>query len=96
MTYYEKLIATAYTGTMFIHGGQLGDLYEYIERASHSGAIDLNFACDEFNEYIKDLTQADFLIMLEGLYANVPTPEWCRYENVQPITAPDILHIQHK
>lgn len=92
MTYYEKIIASAYTGTMFVHGGQLGDVYEYIERTTHSAVFDLKFACDEFNAHIKNLIRDDFLKMLDGTYANMSTPDWCRYENTPFTPAPAISH----
>ena len=41
MTYKEKIIATAYTGIMFVDGSQLGDVYAYEEEKLGHGVLDI-------------------------------------------------------
>jgi len=68
MTYKEKIIATAYTGYMFINGSQLGDLYAYEEEKLGHGVIDIMHANEEFCQKVRDAVREDFLAMLQGKF----------------------------
>ena len=69
MTYKEKIIATAYTGYMFIDGSQLGDLNAYEEEKLGHGVIDIMHADREFCRKVRDAVYEDFIKMLNGEYS---------------------------
>lgn len=69
MTYKEKIIAMAYTGTFFVDGTQLGDVYAYIEEKLGHGFIDLMLADPEFQKKVKEAVHEDFIKMLNGEYS---------------------------
>ena len=69
MTLKEKIIATAYTGFMFIEGDDLGKFYEYVDNKVDGGALDIKWASKEWAEYVRTQCKDDFLDMLAGRYA---------------------------
>jgi hypothetical protein len=69
MTYKEKIIATAYTGVMFIDPSQLGDLYAYEEEKIGHGVIDIMHADKQFCQKVRDAVYEDFIKMLNGEYS---------------------------
>lgn len=71
MTLKEKIIATAYTGVMFINGDELGKFYEYVDSKTDNGALDIKWASKEWVEYVRKQCKDDFLAMLNGKYADV-------------------------
>lgn len=64
MTYREKIIATAYTGIMFVDGEHLGDVYKYEEEKLGHGVIDIMHANKDFQKKIRDTLKEDFLKMI--------------------------------
>lgn len=68
MTYKEKIIATAYTGFMFVDGSHLGDVYAYEEEKLGHGVLDIMHANKDFNMEAKNAIKDDFLAMLAGKY----------------------------
>lgn len=68
MTYKEKIIATAYTGIMFVDGSCLGDVYAYEEEKLGHGVLDIMHANKDFNAKVKNAIRNDFLAMLNGKY----------------------------
>lgn len=68
MTRKEKIIATAYTGIMFIDGSELGELYKYEEEKLGHPVIDIMHVNESFNKKLKDAVKSDFIEMLEGKY----------------------------
>ncbi len=68
MTYKEKIIATAYTGIMFVDGSQLGDVYAYEEEKLGHGVLDIMHADKEFCQKVRDAVREDFFKMLKGEY----------------------------
>ena len=66
MTHKEKIIATAYTGVMFIDGKDLGELYQYEEEKLGFGVIDIMHASKEFNNKVKEAVREDFIKMLQN------------------------------
>lgn len=68
MTYKEKIIATAYTGIMFVDGVNIGDVYAYEEEKLSHGVIDIMHADKEFCMKVRKACKEDFLEMLEGKY----------------------------
>lgn len=75
MTYKEKIIATAYTGIMFVDGSQLGDVYAYEEEKLGHGVLDIMHADKEFCQKVRDAVREDFFKMLKG-----------DYEKMKPLT----------
>ena len=69
MTLKEKIIATAYTGIMFIEGDDLGKFYEYVDSKTDGGALDIKWASKEWAEYVRKQCEDDFLAMLRGKYS---------------------------
>lgn len=65
MTKEEKIIATAYTGIMFINGEDLGELYAYEEKKLGYGVLDIMHANEDFNKKIKAAVREDFINMLQ-------------------------------
>lgn len=68
MTHKEKIIATAYTGIMFVDGSQLGEVYAYEEEKLGHGVLDFMHASKEFQQKVRDAVREDFLNMLKGDY----------------------------
>jgi len=68
MTRKEKIIATAYTGIMFIDGSELGELYKYEEEKIGHTVIDIMHADESFVKKLKDAVKSDFIEMLKGKY----------------------------
>lgn len=64
MTKEEKIIATAFTGKMFIDGSDMGLLYEYMEKKVGHGVIDLMLADKEFWEELHKACEQDFIDMV--------------------------------
>lgn len=64
MTKEEKIIATAFTGTMFIDGSDMGLLYEYMEKKVGHGVIDLMLADKGFWEELHKACEKDFIDMI--------------------------------
>lgn len=65
MTKEEKIIATAYTGIMFINGEDLGELYAYEEKKLGDGVLDIMHANEDFNKKVKAAVREDFINMLQ-------------------------------
>lgn len=84
MTHKEKIIATAYTGIMFVDGAALGDVYAYEEEKLGRGVIDIMHANKEFQQEVRDAVRDDFLAMISGEYQE---PSW------KSLTADDISAI---
>ena len=68
MTHKEKIIATAYTGIMFIDGSELGELYKYEEEKMGQAVIDIMYTSESFVKRLKDAVRSDFIEMLKGKY----------------------------
>ena len=68
MTKKEKIVATAYTGTMFIDGSLLGELYAYEEEKLGRGVLDIMHADKDFVQEVRDAVKTDFIDMLNGRY----------------------------
>lgn len=68
MTHKEKIIATAYTGIMFIDGSELGELYKYEEEKMGHAVIDIMYTDESFVKRLKDAVRSDFIEMLRGKY----------------------------
>ena len=64
MTKEEKIIATAFTGIMFIDGSDIGLLYEYMEKKVGHGVIDLMLADKGFCEELHKACEKDFIDMI--------------------------------
>lgn len=64
MTKEEKIIATAFTGKMFIDGSDMGLLYEYMEKKVGHGVIDLMLADKGFWEELHKACEKDFIDMV--------------------------------
>ena len=79
MTYKEKIIATAYTGIMFVDGSQLGDVYAYEEEKLGHGVLDIMHADKEFCQKVRDAVREDFFKMLKG-----------EYEKMRPLTKEEL------
>lgn len=64
MTHKEKIIATAYTGIMFVDGSELGEVYAYEEEKLGHSVIDIMHANKEFQQKLRNAVREDFLAML--------------------------------
>lgn len=64
MTHKEKIIATAYTGIMFVDGSELGEVYAYEEEKLGHGVIDIMHADKEFQQKLRNAVREDFLAMI--------------------------------
>lgn len=64
MTLEEKIIATAYTGIMFVNGDQLGDVYAYEEKKLGHGVLDIMYLNKDFQTKLKDAVREDFINMI--------------------------------
>ena len=72
MTKEEKIIATAFTGKMFIDGSEMGLLYEYMEKKLGHGVIDLMLASKEFWEELHNACEQDFIDMISKEQTPIP------------------------
>ena len=73
MTKEEKIIATAFTGKMFIDGSEMGALYEYMEKKVGHGVIDLMLASKEFWEELHKACEQDFIDMVSKEHPSLPS-----------------------
>lgn len=73
MTREEKIIATAFTGKMFIDGSEMGSLYEYMEKKVGHGVIDLMLASKEFWEELHNACEQDFIDMVSKEQPSLPS-----------------------
>ena len=73
MTQEEKIIATAFTGKMFIDGSKMGSLYEYMEKKVGHGVIDLMLASKEFWEELHKACEQDFIDMVSKEQPSLPS-----------------------
>lgn len=73
MTKEEKIIATAFTGKMFIDGTEMGALYEYMEKKVGHGVIDLMLASKEFWEELDKACEQDFIDMVSKEQPSLPS-----------------------
>lgn len=73
MTKEEKIIATAFTGRMFIDGSEMGSLYEYMEKKVGHGVIDLMLASKEFWEELHKACEQDFIDMVSKEQPSLPS-----------------------
>lgn len=64
MTLKERIIATAYTGFMFISGDELEPFYKYCEKKVGHGVIDIMFADNKFEIELRKAVRLDFLKMI--------------------------------
>lgn len=64
MTKEERIIATAYTGIMFIDGPEMELLYEYMEKKVGHGVIDLMLTSKKFWEELHKACEQDFIDMV--------------------------------
>lgn len=72
MTKEEKIIATAFTGIMFIDGSDMGSLYEYMEKKVGHGVIDLTLASKEFWVELHKACEQDFIDMISKEQPSLP------------------------
>lgn len=72
MTKEEKIIATAFTGKMFIDGSDMGLLYEYMEKKVGHGVIDLMLADKGFWEELHKACEQDFIDMVSKEQPSLP------------------------
>jgi hypothetical protein len=73
MTKEEKIIATAFTGTMFIDGSEMGLLYEYMEKKVGHGVIDLMLADKGFWEELHKACKQGFIDMISKESPSIPS-----------------------
>lgn len=73
MTKEEKVIATAFTGKMFIDGSDIGLLYEYMEKKVGHGVIDLMLADKGFWEELHKACEQDFIDMVSKEQPSLPS-----------------------
>jgi len=73
MTQEEKIIATAFTGKMFIDGSKIGQLYEYMEKKVGHGVIDLMLASKDFWEELHKACEQDFIDMISKEQPSLPS-----------------------
>lgn len=73
MTREEKIIATAFTGTMFIEGSDMGLLYEYMEKKVGHGVIDIMLADKAFWEELHRACEQDFIDMVSKEQPSLPS-----------------------
>lgn len=72
MTKEEKIIATAFTGKMFIDGSDMGLLYEYMEKKVGHGVIDFMLADKKFWEELHKACEQDFIDMVSHEQRSLP------------------------
>ena len=70
MTKKEKIIASAYTGIMFLDGPDIYDIYKYEEEKLGHGVLDIMHASEDFCHRVRDAVKDDFIDMLRGKYEN--------------------------
>lgn len=73
MTREEKIIATAFTGKMFIDGSDMGLLYEYMEKKVGHGVIDIMLADKAFWEELHRACEQDFIDMVSKEQPSLPS-----------------------
>lgn len=73
MTKEEKIIATAFTGIMFIDGSDMGSLYEYMEKKVGHGVFDLMLADKGFWEELHKTCEKDFTDMVSKEQPSLPS-----------------------
>lgn len=73
MTKEEKIIATAFTGIMFLDGSDMGSLYEYMEKKVGHGVIDLTLTSKEFWEELHKACEQDFIDMISKEQPSLPS-----------------------
>lgn len=66
MTHKEKIIATAYTGIMFVDGSDIREVYEYEEGKLGQGVLDIMHESKEFCMKVREAVKDDFIAMLKG------------------------------
>ena len=84
MTKEEKIIATAFTGIMFLDGSDIGLLYEYMQKKIGHGVIDFMLVDKKFWEELHKASEVDFINMISK-----PIPsdldeaaeKWCKENN---------------
>lgn len=64
MTKQERIIATAFTGVMFVSGEEMGELYRYMEQKLGRGVIDVMLAERKLWEELKEACREDFVAMV--------------------------------
>lgn len=65
MKHREKIIATAYTGIMFVDGKDLGEVYKYEAEKLGYGVIDIMHADGTFMQNVREAVKEDFIKMLK-------------------------------
>ena len=73
MTKEEKIIATAFTGIMFIDGSDMGLLYEYMEKKVGHGVFDLMLADKGFWKELHKACEKDFIDMISKEEPSLPS-----------------------
>lgn len=73
MTKEEKIIATAFTGKMFIEGSDMGLLYEYMEKKVGHKVCDLILADKGFWEKLHKACEQDFIDMVSKEQPSLPS-----------------------
>ena len=73
MTKEEKIIATAFTGIMFIDGSDMGSLYEYMEKKVGHGVFDLMLADKGFWKELHKACDKDFTDMVSKEQPSLPS-----------------------
>lgn len=73
MTKEEKIIATAFTGIMFIDGSDMGSLYEYMEKKVGHGVFDLMLADKSFWKELHKACEKDFTDMVSKEQPSLPS-----------------------
>ena len=73
MTKEEKIIATAFTGKMFIEGSDMGLLYEYMEKKVGYKVFDLILADKGFWEKLHKACEQDFIDMVSKEQPSFPS-----------------------
>lgn len=72
MTKEEKIIATAFTGIMFLDGSDIGLLYEYMQEKIGHGVIDFMLADKKFWEELHKASEKDFINMISKEQPSLP------------------------
>lgn len=73
MTKEEKIIATAFTGKMFVEGSDMGLLYEYMEKKVGHKVFDLILADKGFWEKLHKACEQDFINMVSKEQPSLPS-----------------------
>ena len=64
MTHEEKILATAYTGVMFVGGKEIGEVSALEEKALGHGVMDIMHADKNFREKVREALREDFVKMI--------------------------------